>query len=233
VLRGICIDKGDAAGLVEETKYYLFPNGESHFYVSKFPNSEAHQGCFRADLFKIINDNEDPEEPEEKQITLDPTKIYRAKLIWRSPGYRSNNELKEYFIRPLKKHGYYYKDPNLKQFKGCFPLHWFEKFEEVDIQSIDTVEREKKEMDQKEKEIMQLQQEIENFLGEDVQRTDEDYLDYLREVAAVIKYYGGPQKGIVGPYEFTYSGAGQFKVTRDGNEIDIFRFRQMKLEEFL
>jgi hypothetical protein len=130
MLQGICIDPGQSAVLQQGTSYYLFPNGEQHYYISKFPNASAHKGCFQAKYFQIIQKQSWPEEPEMVPIELDPEKLYKAKLIWRKPGYKSA-ELKEYYVKPQTSHGYFYNDSTLERFGGCFPLHWFADFQEV------------------------------------------------------------------------------------------------------
>ncbi|MCT6684625.1 MULTISPECIES: hypothetical protein [Bacillus amyloliquefaciens group] len=39
--------------------YYLFPLGESHFYVSKFNSVNAHVGAYRQSLFTVTEHLED------------------------------------------------------------------------------------------------------------------------------------------------------------------------------
>ncbi|MFF2449342.1 hypothetical protein ACFVSW_20070 [Neobacillus sp. NPDC058068] len=129
---GVCIDPGHSAVLQKGTSYYLFPNGTQHFYVSKFPNWNAHKGCFQAKYFQIIEKELWPEEPEVRSFSLDPEKVYKANLIWRKQGYKSI-ELKEYFVRPRETHGRFYQDGSLKVHRGSFPLHWFTDFLTVDF----------------------------------------------------------------------------------------------------
>ncbi|QCJ45585.1 sugar ABC transporter (plasmid) [Bacillus sp. S3] len=69
-------------------------------------------------------------EPAVRKITLRRDKTYRARLIWRKPGY-SEVALKGYYIFPLKTHCYFYDDVALTKLKGCFPLHWFNDFQEI------------------------------------------------------------------------------------------------------
>jgi hypothetical protein len=132
MLQGICIDPGQTVVLEKGKSYFLFPNGTKHYYVSKFPNRNAHKGCFEAIYFQIIKKEEWPQKPERLSISLDPEKIYKANLIWRKPGYKST-ELKEYYVRSKTTNGYFYPDSNLKECGGCFPLHWFDDFKEVDL----------------------------------------------------------------------------------------------------
>jgi hypothetical protein len=134
MLQGICIDQGQTTVLEKGKRYFLFPNGSRHFYVSKFPNRDAHKGCFQTCYFQIIEKQEWPQEPKMISISLDPEKIYKANLIWRKPGYRST-ELKTYYVQPKMTHGYFYHDSNLKRCGGCFPLHWYSDFVEVEQES--------------------------------------------------------------------------------------------------
>jgi hypothetical protein len=133
MLKGVCIDPGQTALLEKGKSYFLFPNGTMHYYVSKFPNRNAHKGCFQSKYFQLIENEAWPQEPELLSIILDPEKLYKAKLIWRKPGYKST-ELKEYYILPKTTHGYFYKDSKLKECCGCFPLYWFADFIEVDLE---------------------------------------------------------------------------------------------------
>jgi len=136
MLQGICINSGQSVVLEKGKRYFLFPNGTKHFYVSNIPNSGAHKGCFQGKYFQIIKKVLWPEEPEARSIWLDSEKLYKAKLIWRKPGYKSI-ELKEYYIRPDEAYGTFYLDSKLEQLGGCFPLYWFSGFEEVILDIID------------------------------------------------------------------------------------------------
>lgn len=69
-------------------------------------------------------------EPVVKKVTLMRDKLYRAILIWRMPAY-SQVALMEYYISPQQTHCYFYEDAALTKLRGCFPLHWFEDFQEV------------------------------------------------------------------------------------------------------
>jgi hypothetical protein len=130
MLQGICTDTGHTTVLEMGKSYYLFPNGTQHYYVSIFPNQDAHKGCFQSKYFQIIEKDAWPPEPKVKMFQLDRKKKYKAELIWRRPGYK-NVELKEYFIKPLKTHCDFYHDSNFSKSGGCFPLHWFNNFTEV------------------------------------------------------------------------------------------------------
>ncbi|MGM0903086.1 MAG: hypothetical protein ACQEXB_18555 [Bacillota bacterium] len=131
MLQGICVDPGQTAVLTKGTSYYLFPNGANHYYVSKYPNPEAHKGCYSKEYFQLIEKEIWPDEPEKRDIQLEPDKVYKARLIWRKPGYKGT-VLKEYFLKPKKTHAYFYLDEDLQKLCGCFPFHWFVGFEEVE-----------------------------------------------------------------------------------------------------
>jgi hypothetical protein len=92
----------------------------------------SHTGCFERKFFNMLSEEDGISgEPAFVSLSLDPEKIYTAELIWRKEGYKSI-KLKTYYICPKKKHGYFYDDYALKECKGCFPLHWFKGFKEVD-----------------------------------------------------------------------------------------------------
>lgn len=133
MLQGVCIDNSQTTVLEKGKSYFLFPNGAHHYYVSIFPNQSAHKGCFQSRYFQIIKKEEWPQEPEIKLLNLDPEKLYKAKLIWRKPGYKMV-ALKEYWIKPSKTHGDFYHDRELEKLGGSFPLHWFEDFEKVEFE---------------------------------------------------------------------------------------------------
>jgi len=136
MLQGICVDPGQTAVLTKGTSYYLFPNGSNHYYVSNFPNQGAHKGCYSKEYFQLDEQEIWPEEPELRDIQLDPNKIYRASLIWRRSGYRGT-ALKEYFLKTKKTHAYFYHDEDLQKLCGCFPFHWFAGVEEVEPDKVD------------------------------------------------------------------------------------------------
>jgi hypothetical protein len=131
VLQGICVDTGETTVLEKGKKYFLFPRGLDHYYVSKFPRETAHCGCFHKSLFQIIQEDEWPPEPAADNVpVLDSSKIYAAKLIWRKRGYQQV-KLGTYFIQPARTHAYLFRDRQLEKCIGCFPLHWFEGFKEI------------------------------------------------------------------------------------------------------
>lgn len=127
MLQGICVDNQNSMVLRVGERYFLFPNGKEHFYVSRFPHKGSHTGCFQTKHFRI------------EELRLNPEKVYKASLMWTGPGYRSSTELKDYYIVPRKTHGYFYTDITLKKCEGCFPLAWFTNFEDVVTGSEDNV----------------------------------------------------------------------------------------------
>jgi hypothetical protein len=139
LLQGICVDIGETTVLEKEKKYFLFPGGPDCYYVSKFSNANAHTGCFHKSLFQIVQEDEWPPEPDADNVpVLDSSKIYVAKLIWRKRGYK-HIALGMYYLQPKQTHAYVYRDKQLKKCVGCFPLHWFECFREVDADETNEV----------------------------------------------------------------------------------------------
>lgn len=140
MLQGICVDTAATTVLEKGKTYFLFPGGPNHYYVSKFPKENSHCGCFRKSLFQIVQEDEWPPEPPMHNVpVLDSSKIYEAKLIWRTRGYR-DTKLGMYYLRPSGTHAYFYHDKELKRQGGCFPLHWFAEFREVNGEENETNE---------------------------------------------------------------------------------------------
>ena len=140
MLQGICVDTGETTVLEKGKKYFLFPGGSNNYYVSKFPNANAHTGCFCESLFQIVQEDEWPPEPPVGNVPeLDSSKIYVAKLIWRKRGYEQV-KLGTYYLQPKKTHAYVYRDKQLNKCIGCFPLHWFAEFREVNVEETETNE---------------------------------------------------------------------------------------------
>jgi hypothetical protein len=227
------VDTGETTVLEKGKKYFLFPGGSNNYYVSKFPNANAHTGCFRKSLFQIVQEEESsfqkgdkiyhvykggvcteaiiddiqddhyvvvdrhkkrksfipfsvaskslvrskeeaeklaaqykqesdkewhdfisngtkrvneeaiyewpPEPPANSIPALGSSKIYAAKLVWRKRGYQQV-ELGTYYLQPKKTHAYVYRDKQLNKCIGCFPLHWFAEFREVDEEETETNE---------------------------------------------------------------------------------------------
>lgn len=137
-MRAVCIDAGDSAVLQVGETYHVFFNGSSHLYVSKFDNEKAHFGCFQVTQFGILADSDKPdvsqdwpEEPLGKVLDIEPDTVYKAQLIYRSEGY-IHKELGTYYLKPKKTHAFFYKDKELQNLMGMFPLHWFDQFEKVE-----------------------------------------------------------------------------------------------------
>ncbi|MGG6437396.1 hypothetical protein ABET52_06070 [Saccharococcus caldoxylosilyticus] len=140
LLQGVCVDASLTMVLEEGRKYFLFPGGPDHYYVSRFPKANAHTGCFHKSLFQIVQEDEWPPEPPVDSIpALDSSKIYAAKLVWRKRGYEQV-KLGTYYLQPAGTHAYVYRDKQLKKCVGCFPLHWFTEFREVNEEENETNE---------------------------------------------------------------------------------------------
>jgi hypothetical protein len=235
LLQGVCVDTGETTVLEKGKKYFLFPSGSNNYYVSKFPNANAHTGCFRKSLFQIVQEKESlqkrdkvyrvykggsyvealiediqddhyvvvdqtntkkgrksfipvslaseslvkdrevaerlaeqykqesekewrewisngmkrvneeaiyewpPEPPVDNVPALDSSKIYAAKLVWRKRGY-AFIQLGTYYLQPARTHAYLFRDRQLEKCIGCFPLHWFAEFREVDEEEDETNE---------------------------------------------------------------------------------------------
>ena len=148
MIEGVCIDDGNSTVLVPGKKYFLFPNEKESVYVSNFPNKGAHMGCFQMLLFKEV---EEMQEPEQVDLKLDKSKVYKANLVYKKNGI---TELKEYYLRLFPLHDHPYELANLKKncyfydrytngeldgFRGCFPLHWFADFTEVEEQQEEVI----------------------------------------------------------------------------------------------
>jgi hypothetical protein len=140
LLQGICVDASLTMVLEKGRKYFLFPIGSEHYYVSKFPRETSHCGCFHKSLFQIVQEDEWPPEPPVDSIpALDSSKIYAAKLVWRKRGYEQV-KLGTYYLQPAGTYAYVYRDKQLEKCVGCFPLHWFAEFQEVDEEENETNE---------------------------------------------------------------------------------------------
>jgi hypothetical protein len=140
LLQGICIDASLTMVLEKGKTYFLFPIGSDHYYVSRFPKANAHTGCFHKSLFQIVQKDEWPPEPAADNVpVLDSSKIYAAKLVWRKRGYQQV-KLGAYYLQPAGTHAYVHRDKQLKKRVGCFPLHWFEDFREVNVEETETNE---------------------------------------------------------------------------------------------
>jgi hypothetical protein len=132
------MDTGASTVLEKGKKYFLFLNGPDHYDVSKLPRESSHCGCFHKSLFQIVREDEWPPEPSADNVSiLDSSKVYKARLVWRKRGYEQV-PLATYYLRPSRTHAYVYLDKQLKKCVGCFPLHWFAEFREVDEEGNET-----------------------------------------------------------------------------------------------
>ncbi|MFL0365350.1 hypothetical protein ACH0BF_20290 [Pseudobacillus sp. 179-B 2D1 NHS] len=137
MLQGVCMDP-ELIGEFPET-VYLFPNGPLNYYVSRFPNKEAHMGCFQADKFQLAEGW--PPEPDAADLPpLELGKVYSAQLVWKPRGKFIVSKLQQrYFILPEanQKNALFYKDRERKQLGGRFPLHWFTDFQLVEEEALE------------------------------------------------------------------------------------------------
>lgn len=124
MLQGIYKGEGNSEVLLEGKKYYLFPIGEGSCYVSRFPNENAHTGCYQLSYFEIVEEQSFPE--------LDREKHYIAELTYVRPKQYPGTKFKQYYLQPRKTHAFFWEDPHLTQFRGCFPLDWFSDFKEFE-----------------------------------------------------------------------------------------------------
>lgn len=67
---GVCTESGATLTLIPGQKYYLFPNGPNHFYVSKFNSKDAHFGCYRSNYFEIAEESVTEEHTTFEQLSL-------------------------------------------------------------------------------------------------------------------------------------------------------------------
>lgn len=64
--RAVCINVGNTVNLEKYEEYYVYPNGENTYYVSRFPYPERSLlGCYDKLFFKVL------EEVSEK-VTAEP-----------------------------------------------------------------------------------------------------------------------------------------------------------------
>ncbi|WMW48077.1 hypothetical protein RFN66_03545 [Bacillus paralicheniformis] len=133
-LKGTCLTS-EFSTLVEGENYFLFPLGETHYYVSIFDSINSHRGAYQKEHFRVLSEEYPPEPPKGDYAYLDRSKVYQAELIWRTKGYASSAPLGTYFIEPRCTHCAFFKDIELKQCEGIFPLHWFANFKEAEQQS--------------------------------------------------------------------------------------------------
>ncbi|MCY8420268.1 hypothetical protein [Bacillus inaquosorum] len=143
--KGKCLSS-DITPLDKGREYFLFPLGDSHYYVSKFDSVNAHCGAYEKKHFQVIDEGLGEEPPAGNYEYLDSSKIYSAELIWMKPAYALLKPLGTYYVRPKAPrmtHCYYFYDRELTKYGGIYPLHWFINFQEVDETTIGEIEKKK------------------------------------------------------------------------------------------
>lgn len=79
MLKGKCINNKNSSVLSLEKQYFLFPYGNTHYYVSNFPNLRSNMGCFQKERFTVFEDDIEennqidflqPEEASNEQLSL-------------------------------------------------------------------------------------------------------------------------------------------------------------------
>lgn len=146
-MKGKCLSS-DITPLDKGREYFLFPLGDSHYYVSKFDSVNAHCGAYEKKHFKVIDAGLGDEPPAGNYDHLDSSKIYSAELIWMKPAYALLEPLGTYYVKPKAPrmtHCYYFHDRELTKYGGIYPLHWFINFKESDETPVHQIE-EKKEL---------------------------------------------------------------------------------------
>ncbi|WP_277714218.1 hypothetical protein [Bacillus atrophaeus] len=132
-MKGECLS-ADLASLEKGREYFLFPLGESHYYVSKFDNINSHRGAYQKEYFRISAEEVEDEPRAGNYDHLDVNTVYTAELIWRRKGYAHGLPLTTYYIKPknsYKTHCDLYKKKDLQNWGGCYPLHWFINIQEL------------------------------------------------------------------------------------------------------
>jgi DNA polymerase len=86
-MQGICTKPPDSMVLQKGETYYLFPNGPDHVYVSKFPNQDAHMGCFELKHFEVILEKGDTESLTEKRTLSIDIETYSSVDLIKSGVY--------------------------------------------------------------------------------------------------------------------------------------------------
>lgn len=159
-MKGVCIDDSMTTVLVAGETYFLVPHGSENVYVSRFPRSGSHFGCFQKSRFELVNETVDlPNEPtaydmsDQKVIpVLQDNRIYKARLFTNPKNYPV--KLGIYYIsqttylkKPSKTDCYFYSDPKLQKFEGRFPIAWFTDFEEITSDAVTENEPKQKEVE--------------------------------------------------------------------------------------
>lgn len=67
--RAECINVGNTVNLAKYEEYYVYPNGEATFYVSRFPYPERSTlGCYPKIFFKVLEEISEDEVAEETEL---------------------------------------------------------------------------------------------------------------------------------------------------------------------
>ena len=106
MLRVECIDATNISVLSAGSQYYAFPVNSSHAYISKFPNENAHSGCYSLSRFIEV-----PTVIEQKEPYVYHYFVYATKKTLLVYGFQVSNQLIAI-----------YKDAQIKQFIGCVPV---------------------------------------------------------------------------------------------------------------
>ena len=144
-MKSVCFDTGDTTTLVQGREYYLFPNGATHAFVSKFNNSSSHFGCYRQSLFEKVSEDtpELPPEPPELDWELEPEQVYKAYLTWvKMPGAKHMID-QIYYIRKHPRHRHQvsvFKDPECNNLRAILSSHYFIDYELIESDGIGLIE---------------------------------------------------------------------------------------------
>ena len=125
---GQCIDASQSTVLQEGKTYYLFEHGPNNFLVSRFNSNKSYFGSFRSNRFEVVEEQEQP--------NLEQGVIYKAELVECS---NYTKPLGVYYGKASKRgtHFKFWKDRQLTQFCGQFPIEWFRDFNILDNIEID------------------------------------------------------------------------------------------------
>ncbi|MFS0749540.1 hypothetical protein [Oceanobacillus sp. 1P07AA] len=72
-MEAVCIDATNSNVLQEGVHYFVFPHGETSFYVSKLNKKSSHTGSYSKDRFKVVEVQQEIPEPEkvEEYVQMD------------------------------------------------------------------------------------------------------------------------------------------------------------------
>ena len=111
-----CIDATNISVLLAGSKYYAFPVNSSHAYISKFPNKNAHTGCYSLTRFVEV-----PQVIKQKEPYVYHYFVYATKKILLVYGFQVSNQLIAI-----------YRDAQIKQFIGCVPVERCTAFQKLE-----------------------------------------------------------------------------------------------------